>query len=118
MAAIITGTIGVSRVATVSVALSLASYVRDDHPLDSPHLSYVALEGIANLGRWLEAQLGPHVGAPVRVRLLHDGTAAALAVSPVPRAAVITLGTYLGVGFARATDDGLTPLSPGFEVRT
>jgi hypothetical protein len=86
---------------SVQVGVSIASYVRDDHPLDPPHAGYVTLDGIDNLSRWLEREVGRRLGCRVTVRLLHDGTAAALSISPSPRTAVITLGTYLGIGFAR-----------------
>jgi len=46
---------------------------------------------------------------------LHDGTAAARAYAGEANAAVITLGTALGVGFP-SRYDRLRPLEPGFSV--
>jgi hypothetical protein len=119
IAAIVAGTIdatGDGPVTRTQVGVSIASYVRDDHPLDPPHAGYVALHGITNLGRWLETELWRRTGAEVTLRLLHDGTAAALSVSPAASSAVITLGTYLGIGFARSAAGRLAPLSTRFVV--
>lgn len=49
------------------------------------------------------------------VRLLHDGTAAASAMAGEAHAAVITLGTALGVGFPPGAGS-CRPLAPGFLV--
>lgn len=50
---------------------------------------------------------------PVEVRLLHDGTAAALAYAPLEQAAVIMLGTALGSGYPVARPGlALRPVSP------
>jgi hypothetical protein len=50
------------------------------------------------------------------VALIHDGTAAARAYAGEMRAAVITLGTALGVGFP-PTSGGLRPIASFFAVR-
>ncbi len=57
----------------------------------------------------------PGVALPPEVALLHDGTAAALACAGEERAAVITMGTALGVGFSPSAD-GLRPIAPGFSI--
>jgi hypothetical protein len=48
-----------------------------------------------------------HTGRPCRVHMIHDGTAAAAAFAGRPAAAVIALGTALGVGFPPASAAGL-----------
>ena len=98
------------------VAVSLASYVRDNHPLEPPAGGYVDVTGIENLGAWLSREVTQRTGRPARVRLVHDGTASALSVSPAENTAAITLGTYLGVGFAREDAEGLADLTRTFRV--
>ena len=100
----------------IEIGVSMASYLRDNHPLVALHGGYVNVDGVENLGKWLGEYVTRESGAPARVRLIHDGTASALSVSPSPNAAAITLGTVLGVGFARPSGEGLTPLSPDFRV--
>jgi hypothetical protein len=69
----------------------------------------------ANLGDWLGARVAERTGRPCRVQVLHDGTAAAQACAGSDNAAVIMLGTALGVGFpSRARQ--VWPLAPSFSV--
>ncbi len=85
LAAIIGDTIrsqGLLSGGAVDIAVSIASYVRGNHLLAPPHASYVDIDGIENLGAWLGDQLGALLGLAARVRLVHDGTASALSVSP------------------------------------
>jgi len=80
--------------------VSIASYVRDGQPLTRQGGPYAALQTLSpNLERWLATRLSATSGHPLTVRLLHDGTAAAHAQAGAAHAAVITLGTALGVGF-------------------
>jgi hypothetical protein len=82
------------------VRVSIASYVHDGHPFDT---------------RSIYARLTSEAFAH-EVRLEHDGTAAARGVQPtVAPAAVILLGTSLGVGFAPSADR-VIPFGGGFSV--
>ncbi len=67
------------------------------------------------LERWLAARLSERMEEPVELTLLHDGTAAARADGEAANAAVITLGTALGIGFPCGAA-ALRPLSPVFAV--
>ena len=98
------------------ICISIASYMRDNQPLEPPQAAYVDLSGIDNLGAWLANRLWVDLRVPVTVCLIHDGTASALGVSPSRRTAVITTGTHLGVGFAREDTKGLAPFATGFEL--
>lgn len=99
-----------------TIVASLASYLRDGQPLARQGGAYAGLLALSeNLETWLAARVGSALGRPVTVRLLHDGTAAAHAMAGEPCAAVITLGTALGVGFPPAAE-AFRPLSPTFTV--
>ena len=99
-----------------TIVISLASYIRDGRPLPRQGGPYAAMSPITdNLERWLCRRISERVGYPLGVALLHDGTAAALACAGEERAAVITMGTALGVGFSPPADS-LRPIASGFSI--
>ncbi len=99
-----------------TIVVSLASYIRDGRPLPRQGGPYAAMSTITdNLERWLSRRISERVGYPLEIALLHDGTAAAFACAGEERAAVITMGTALGVGFSPSAD-GLRPIAPGFSI--
>ena len=99
-----------------TVVVSLAAYVRDGQPLLRTGDPFAAMATIAgNLEVWLSERASERAGQPLEVVLRHDGTAAAYACAGVERAAVITMGTALGVGFSPPAD-GLRPIGPGFSI--
>jgi hypothetical protein len=101
--------------APVMVA-SMASYGVDSQPAAYDRGIYAQLRAISdNLGRWLSQNVSQRVGIRVEINLLHDGTAAARTYAGMAHAAVIMLGTALGVGFPPRTDE-LRPISPAFQV--
>ena len=86
-----------------TLVASVASYMRDGQPLPRQGGRYAALSTLSdNLARWLSDRVSERLGHCVEVFLLHDGTAAARALAGEAHAAVITLGTALGVGFVPA----------------
>jgi hypothetical protein len=99
-----------------TVVVSVASYVDPNSRIAPDGYSlYSPLGAVepAALDRALRDCIGNHL---LHLRLVHDGTAAASGVVPtVLPAAVITLGTALGVGFAPRHDQ-LRPLTPDFSV--
>jgi hypothetical protein len=100
-----------------TVCVSIASYVRDGRPLPRQGGAYPQLLRLSeDVEGWLSDHLSEAVGKPMSVRLLHDGTAAARAMAGQSDAAVITLGTALGIGFP-PPDDSSRPISPRFVVR-
>ena len=94
------------------IVVSLASYLdRRGNPADT-HSLYAALQPM-QLQHAVRQRTGRR---SVRVRLTHDGTAAAYGVIPATTpAAVIVLGTALGVGFA-PPPDYLRPLAANFTL--
>jgi hypothetical protein len=79
---------------------SLAAYVRDGQPLPRQGGAYATLHRLsANLGQWLSCRVSERAGHPLEVVLLHDGSAAAQVYAGEALAAVLLLGTALGVGF-------------------
>jgi hypothetical protein len=107
MAAIIAGTwqklqrSGDVPVATIPV--SVAAYVRDGHPVPAQGGLYIeVLPAVNNLENALSRRVSEALDRPLRIKLLHDGTAAANVYSGQPRAAVIMMGTALGIGFPPA----------------
>ncbi len=99
-----------------AISGSIAAYIRDGRPLLAQHGYYMQLLRLAdNVEDLLAGRLRESLGAPIAVRLVHDGTAAATAHAGEPRAAVITIGTALGIGFP-PPPDGLRPLDPAFAV--
>jgi hypothetical protein len=95
---------------------SIASYMRDGQPLPRQGGPYAALHLLSpNLEQWLSQHLSERLDRSLAVRLVHDGTAAARAHAGTPRAAVITVGTALGIGFPPPTQ-GLQPVAASFAV--
>ncbi len=95
---------------------SVASYVVDNHPLPRQGGAYAALHAVTdNLGQWLSAAVSARLNRSIQVILLHDGTAAAQTYAGTQHAAVITMGTALGVGFP-ASRGKVRPVDPQFVV--
>jgi hypothetical protein len=94
------------RAATAGLSLSgtvpicLAAYVKDGNPM-ATHAGgyYQAARVTENLQAELGRRVSEQLGVPVSVKLLHDGSAAAAAYAGQQRAAVIVMGTALGIGF-------------------
>ena len=92
---------------------SIASYVVDGQPAAYDRGIYAQLRVISdNLGRWLAQHVGERLGHPVEIDLLHDGTAAARTYAGMAHAAVIMLGTALGIGFPPCTDEYIVNIRP------
>jgi hypothetical protein len=92
------------------IVVSLACYLHEGQPYLSEGGCYGRLQGLAdNLQAHLADQISQRLGCPVYLRLLHDGSAAAAAYAGVENAAVIVLGTALGIGFP-PSEVGLRPL--------
>ncbi len=99
------------------IMASIASYLRNGQPLPRPGTGYAALRTVSgNLGRWLAERVSDAVGQSLAIDLVHDGTAAARAFAGKEDAAVITLGTGLGLGFPPPAA-GLRPVAATFGVR-
>jgi hypothetical protein len=98
------------------LVVSLASYVRDGQPIPRQGGIYSYLHVLApTLAAWLSDRLGERTGTSLRVSLVHDGTAAARAYAGEEHAAVVTMGTALGVGFPPPTQT-VRPLAPDWAL--
>lgn len=89
------------------LTVSVACYVRAGLPIDDGRSVYT------KLGRQqgdLEARLSAEAGRSLQVRFVHDGTAAAVAADQGHTSGVITLGSWLAVGFT-PTFSGLLDLA-------
>jgi hypothetical protein len=97
-------------------ALSMASYIHDGQPLPRRGGPYASLHRLSpHLATWLAEHLRGRVGSRPELILLHDSSAAALTIARDRYAAVIMLGTALGVGFPSMTR-GLRPFADNFMV--
>lgn len=92
------------------VMVSVGAYGRDGQVLTSP--LYQQLHAFGEDAREvLGAAVSQRLQQTVRVRLIHDGTAAAAVHAGEPHTAVIVVGTGLGIGFAPASAKELRPLA-------
>lgn len=81
------------------IVISIASYVMDGKIYDA-RSGYAKLCTLSNnYAGYLAAALEPKLGRSIMVKLVHDGTAAALYYKGAKNAVCITAGTALGVGF-------------------
>jgi hypothetical protein len=81
------------------VVVSIASYVIGSRPVAAGASRYLPLSETDSAA--LDAELVRRTNQAVHISFVHDGTAAARGlINPGGRAAVIMLGTTLGVGFA------------------
>lgn len=93
------------------LVLSVASYVEGGRLLGNG--IYARMSRLATDVRPLvEGAVAARMGRGVRVRFIHDGTAAAALHAGEADAAVIVVGTALGVGFPPAEAEALRPLAP------
>lgn len=101
------------------VMCSVASYLKDGHPVQYAGRNmgiYSWLNALAeDLPAWFSERISAACGRQVRLEFAHDGDAAAAALAGQPGAAVIMLGSALGVGFA-PPGDRFRPLAPDFKV--
>jgi hypothetical protein len=99
-----------------TIPVSVATYMRGGQPYDQQGESYSSIRRIAaNGAAALSGAVSARLGVAINVRLLHDGTAAALVHAGRKNTAVIMLGTAMGIGFPSSAD-GLWRLSPGLSV--
>lgn len=96
------------------VMCGLASYVQHGQPADLGCYGVLRLRS-DNVERHLADHLSANLGTNITFRLLHDGTAAAAAYAGADHAAVITMGTALGIGFPPPAER-VRPLSPTFTM--
>ena len=94
------------------VSVSLATYLTDRQPFPSSEL-YDLLTDVDFAT--LTAELRRVTGAPLHVRYIHDGTAAAAALDTTGRDGIIVVGTSLGAGFT-TPDQARLPIAGDLEI--
>jgi len=109
---------GVGGSRPIPTLLSLSAYVRAGHPMPAQDGAYVQLRRVTdNLQQELTRRISVRLGRAVNILLIHDGTAAAAVYAEASNAAVVSLGTALGVGFSTgAGENSLRPMRTGFTV--
>ena len=98
------------------IPVSLANYLVDGQPTGEQGGLYGILPVLSSdVAQLLSDGVRERIGRRVKIRFLHDGTVAATTYASEPDAAVIMLGTALGVGFPPAPD-GLWPITGQLQV--
>lgn len=101
-----------------TIAMSVAAYVQDGNPLITQAGLYMQTNLVTqNLAAELGRRVGTELNRPIRVKLLHDGSAAATTYAGERHTAVITIGTAMGIGFP-GDDAGLRAISDRLQVIT
>lgn len=94
------------------IGLSLACYLLNGHPPTSEMGFYGCMQLLAeNVQQYLADRISEAIGREVRIILMHDGSAAALAFAGSPKTVVVMLGTAIGVGFPPDTSQKLLTVS-------
>ena len=93
------------------IGLSIAAYTLDGQLYKRSDLQDY------NFRDEIAGELSAELHRKIELDLIHDGTAAALVHAGRKQAAVVVLGTSLGIGLPPALDE-LCPIAPGFEVRS
>jgi|GEM_PF-6028950 len=97
----------------VEVAVSVASYLRHGQPVDDGRSIYGGLGATTDA---MTAALAAAAGRDATIRFVHDGTAAAAASGDTASSAVVSAGSWLGIGFTPPPSYTLE-LSTGFRAR-
>jgi hypothetical protein len=88
------------------ICACIASYLKDNHPLDYAAVGYMAMRHIGpNAGDVLSRDISLRASRPVSLRLIHDGTAAGRSLAGKRADTVMMLGTWLGLGFVPGSDE-------------
>lgn len=102
--------------ARTSIGLALATHLEGGHPFPTDRGSYGQLRELApNLATFVGEELARRLSPYHSVILLHDGLAAASTRAGEPQTVVITLGTFIGVGYTLG-GEGLRPVSANVTV--
>ena len=101
---------------TPTVLCSVAAYVEDGEPVRLRRGAYTTLHLLAaDLRTWFNAQIQAAAGRPVEIEFVHDCDVAACALAGRPNAAVLMMGTGLGIGFVPPAE-GYRPQTEQFTL--
>ena len=99
------------------ITASLACYLVDGQPAFPRFLGcYGRISLLADhMGTYLARRVSEKLTVSLKLRLIHDGTAAAMTYAGSKETAVLTFGTAIGNGFP-PSDNGLLELRPSLEL--
>jgi hypothetical protein len=101
---------------TPIVLCSVAAYVENGEPVRINRGAYTLLHRLSpDIRAWFNAGIEAAVGRPVDIEFVHDCDVAACALAGRPDAAVLMMGSALGVGFVPPAE-GYRPLAEGFAL--
>jgi hypothetical protein len=101
-----------------TILCSVAAYVEDGEPMRLDRGAYTSLHRLApDIRAWFNARIRKAVGRPVEIEFVHDCDVAACALAGRPTAAVLMLGSALGVGFVPPAE-GYRSLAERFTLHT
>lgn len=101
---------------TPHILCSVAAYVQDGQPMNINRGAYTWLNHILpNITGWFSQQISAMNGTPVEIEFGHDCDTAARAYAGQSKAAVLMLGSALGVGFVPPVG-GYRPISDHFRL--
>jgi hypothetical protein len=99
-----------------SILCSLGAYVENGEPVRMDRGPYTWLHRLSpDLRAWFNAQIGAATDRAVEIEFLHDCDVAACALAGRPNAAVLMMGSALGIGFV-PPGEGYRALAEGFAV--
>jgi hypothetical protein len=99
-----------------TILCSVGAYVEEGEPVRMDRGPYTWLHRLSpDIRAWFSARIQEAVGRPVEIEFLHDCDVAACALAGRPNAAVLMLGTGLGVGLVPAAE-GYRPLAEQFTL--
>jgi hypothetical protein len=99
-----------------TILCSVAAYVEDGEPVRMDRGAYTSLHHLSpDIRAWFSARIGEAVGRAAEIEFVHDCDVAACALAGRPNAAVLMLGSALGVGFVPPAE-GYRPLAERFTL--
>jgi len=99
-----------------TILCSVAAYVEDGEPMHIDRGAYTWLHHLSpDIRAWFCDRIGEAVSRAVEIEFVHDCDAAACALAGRPNAAVLMLGSWLGVGFVPPAE-GYRPLAERFTL--
>ena len=99
-----------------TILCSVAAYVEDGEPVRIDRGAYTWLHHLSSdIRAWFNDRVGEAVDRPVEIEFVHDCDVAACALAGRPNAAVLMLGSALGVGFVPPAE-GYRPLAEQFTL--
>jgi len=99
-----------------TILCSVGAYVEGGEPVRLDRGPYTWLHRLApDIRAWFAARIGEATGRAVEIEFLHDCDVAACALAGRPNAAVLMMGSALGVGFVPPAER-YRPLAERFTI--